>query len=102
MASCRWACYGKAAQMCYKLDDCEHKRQMDAAPEWLADLLDDWYFEHMYSGNPLRERLVTEEFCRFCGASIPHRPGEGRCQRCMHHRPESEPIPPWERGKEQE
>lgn len=24
-------------------------------------------------------------FCRFCGAGIPHRPGEGRCVACMHH-----------------
>lgn len=24
-------------------------------------------------------------FCRHCGASIPHRYGEGRCQHCAHH-----------------
>ncbi len=27
----------------------------------------------------------TAEFCRFCGASIPHRIGEGRCPKCAHH-----------------
>lgn len=26
-------------------------------------------------------------FCRACGASIPHRVGEGRCPECMHHEP---------------
>ena len=30
------------------------------------------------------ETLVSE-FCIHCGASIPHRPGEGRCQHCMDH-----------------
>lgn len=25
------------------------------------------------------------DFCRFCGASVPHREGEGRCPRCEHH-----------------
>ncbi|MGE5163049.1 MAG: hypothetical protein ACM3IH_03360, partial [Sphingobacteriales bacterium] len=25
------------------------------------------------------------EFCRYCGASIPHREGEGRCPKCAHH-----------------
>lgn len=27
-------------------------------------------------------------FCRYCGASIPHRDGEGRCDKCMHHLPD--------------
>jgi hypothetical protein len=39
--------------------------------------------------------LITEDdeiipiatFCRYCGASIPHRDGEGRCPKCMHHMP---------------
>ena len=26
-------------------------------------------------------------FCKYCGASIPHRYGEGRCSKCMHHLP---------------
>lgn len=26
-----------------------------------------------------------EEFCGYCGASIPHRDGEGRCPECAHH-----------------
>lgn len=31
--------------------------------------------------------MTDEEkgFCRFCGASIPHRIGEGRCPKCAHH-----------------
>ena len=28
------------------------------------------------------------EFCRFCGASIPHRYGEGRCPECEQHNDE--------------
>ena len=36
-------------------------------------------------------------FCEYCGASIPHRSGEGRCPKCVHHRPAEEPIPPWEK-----
>jgi hypothetical protein len=27
------------------------------------------------------------EFCRACGASIPHREGEGRCPECIEHLP---------------
>lgn len=33
-------------------------------------------------------------FCRHCGASIPHRTGEGRCAHCMEHLPAGE-HPPW-------
>lgn len=28
---------------------------------------------------------AAPEFCRQCGASIPHRDGEGRCPACMNH-----------------
>ncbi len=28
---------------------------------------------------------VIPEFCLACGASIPHREGEGRCELCLHH-----------------
>jgi co-chaperonin GroES (HSP10) len=28
---------------------------------------------------------VKPGFCRACGASIPHRVGEGRCTECMHY-----------------
>ena len=31
----------------------------------------------------------NREFCSFCGASIPHRYGEGRCNKCMEHFDES-------------
>lgn len=31
------------------------------------------------------------EFCHSCGASIPHRIGEGRCPDCMEHLPQSTP-----------
>lgn len=31
------------------------------------------------------EQVAT--FCRACGASIPHRIGEGRCPECAHHLP---------------
>jgi hypothetical protein len=27
------------------------------------------------------------DFCRACGASIPHREGEGRCPECIEHLP---------------
>ena len=30
---------------------------------------------------------VDRSFCRHCGAGIPHRDGEGRCGKCMHHMP---------------
>jgi hypothetical protein len=30
---------------------------------------------------------MSEHFCRSCGASIPHRHGEGRCEKCMEHDP---------------
>lgn len=41
------------------------------------------------------ERLEAElaTFCRACGASIPHRIGEGRCPECMHHMPPAPPAP---------
>jgi hypothetical protein len=29
----------------------------------------------------------NEQFCRSCGASIPHRRGEGRCEKCVEHDP---------------
>lgn len=31
------------------------------------------------------------EFCPSCGASIPHRNGEGRCERCMNLLPKETP-----------
>lgn len=31
---------------------------------------------------------MVAEFCSYCGASIPHRVGEGRCTACWHHDPE--------------
>lgn len=30
---------------------------------------------------------ITDSFCKHCGASIPHRMGEGRCDKCMDHLP---------------
>ena len=103
MASCMWSCYGKAVQVCYEHDDCRHDWCLKNAPNWLYGLIADWrdmlFEDGEHYENPLREKFNhgNEEFCRFCGASIPHRPGEGRCSRCIHHRPEPEPIPPWER-----
>jgi hypothetical protein len=45
------------------------------------------------------ERAVADRergFCQFCGAGIPHLVGEGRCEHCVHYRPATEPVPPWE------
>src|SRR5712672_492914 len=36
-----------------------------------------------HGAETLKDQVV--EFCRYCGASIPHRPGEGRCPKCSHH-----------------
>lgn len=37
-----------------------------------------------YAREAKAERLANE-FCEHCGASIPHREGEGRCPKCAHH-----------------
>lgn len=34
------------------------------------------------AGGIWRRAKPAGEFCRYCGASIPHRPGEGRCHVC--------------------
>jgi hypothetical protein len=31
----------------------------------------------------IRARMTEQGFCHFCGASVPHRESEGRCDRCM-------------------
>lgn len=36
--------------------------------------------------------LAPSAFCRACGASIPHRCGEGRCDKCLHHLPPLELV----------
>lgn len=48
-----------------------------------------------YCGRDIRDekdQVFNDEtaasFCRYCGASIPHRDGEGRCDKCMHHLPD--------------
>ena len=56
MASCKWSCQGSGR--CYKLDDCQHKAQMDKAPQWLLALIDDWYFAKRHVKPPLREKFV--------------------------------------------
>lgn len=35
--------------------------------------------------NLARLAAIKRGFCGACGASIPHRPGEGRCPECKHH-----------------
>jgi hypothetical protein len=52
----------------------------------------DYYRERLLWNNQYGGRVVHLEreedrkrgFCRFCGASIPHRFGEGRCDKCAH------------------
>lgn len=68
----------------------------------------EWYLYRLRQANAverLRQGLVAGTqpalnqvpgFCPACGASIPHRLGEGRCPKCIQHRPPSEPVPPWE------
>lgn len=40
-----------------------------------------------YPGSPYR-LVIKSTFCRHCGASIPHRDGEGRCPKCIQHLPQ--------------
>jgi|HubBroStandDraft_4_1064222.scaffolds.fasta_scaffold786545_2 hypothetical protein len=49
-------------------------------------------FDRMELDRERAERVVADRergFCQFCGASIPHRFGEGRCQHCAHYNTES-------------
>lgn len=77
----------------------------------MSDLPEDWDPEAAFKRVADRRGLTVEElraelakrakeymdsvsqrgsdFCRSCGASIPHRPGEGRCPDCMEHLPKS-------------
>lgn len=54
--------------------------------EVLAELVDQAAY------NVVTAQDVKRGFCGYCGASIPHRAGEGRCDRCMRHLPSDDPY----------
>ena len=61
--------------------------EVDRAVEHLASLEENQKDEDGSYPPQLFNTEIADSFCSFCGASIPHREGEGRCPMCMHHIP---------------
>ena len=66
----------------------------------LKNGMPDWYTAAAMPFIPYE--LTEAGFCRACGASIPHRVGEGRCSECMHHLPQRGNVPAPDRGIDHE
>lgn len=62
--------------------------RLRAALKQIMEQADDCLDRHYQTAEAalgVNEQTASAEFCRACGASIPHREGEGRCSECAHH-----------------